>query len=112
MVVIRKGEVDALGQGSNLLFCDRSSSDKRISGQGDILTGILSALISVTFPVIEGKNRIYVAALACEILRLAANLSYQQNKFSLTTSEILKSIHESSKIVFNRYINDTQKAAS
>lgn len=97
-VVIKGQEDTILWIESDKTVCGEPSSAKRISGQGDLLAGVLTTLASFrgllhsTQPSAKQFSMSEVCLLGCRIVRRAAKLTFNSNAYSMTTSHVLENI--------------------
>ena len=92
-IIVKKGLIDIITNGKIVLVVGNKGSLKRCGGIGDILCGIIAAVISLN------KNRDYEVmnciASSCYICKFSAYNAYKKYNFSLTAPNIIEEIHHS-----------------
>lgn len=97
-LVYRKGPVDeiAFAKGQLESWCSADASKKRVAGQGDVLAGIMAALLCLVERHAPSHSKPGLSFAACvtagSVLRRASSCAYAQRDFSLLTSDILQHI--------------------
>lgn len=89
---IEKGPQDVVVGNGERVVVDAEGCPKRVGGQGDILAGTVASLLS-RLPL-DGGDVVGTLALACRLVRGAANMSYRQHWNSVITRNILDSLGE------------------
>lgn len=76
--------------------CSADASKKRVAGQGDILVGIMAALLCLVEKHAASHSKPGLSFAACvtagSVLRRASSCAFVQKDFSLLTSDILQHI--------------------
>ena len=96
--IIEKGKVDMIRDKENTITVNIKGSERRCCGQGDILVGILSVLLTWS---VKRKNSemIKCGEYACKIIRIAAEKGYKKHGAGLMSSDIIKFIPEAMKLM-------------
>lgn len=87
-ILVRKGAEDKLSQHNNKIVINEESSKRRCCGQGDILNGIIAALILKN----NEEDALDAIAYACKILRKASFLAFEERKRGLIASDIIEKL--------------------
>jgi ATP-dependent NAD(P)H-hydrate dehydratase len=93
-IVLKKGIIDIVSDGTQSYYISTKSSLKRCGGQGDILSGILGTFISfsdnLTSLSPDHSNRLLLSVVAASVLTRKASLrAYDKKRLSLTTPDII-----------------------
>ncbi|ODV85674.1 hypothetical protein CANARDRAFT_7052 [[Candida] arabinofermentans NRRL YB-2248] len=116
VTIFRKGAKDIIVNGDNVLICDEVGSNKRVGGQGDSLTGLISTMLS--WGMYTYKNQLWeeakaeprltdeqVILLACYggalLTKYSARKAFSKYGRSMQTSDLHKFIGESYTEVFD-----------
>jgi NAD(P)H-hydrate repair Nnr-like enzyme with NAD(P)H-hydrate dehydratase domain len=103
MVWDRSGVYDIITDGGPKVWvCAWKGSDRRVSGQGDLLAGITGTLLSWS-SVSKGSDTkrlspMKAAVIACVTVREASRLGFAKHARSLITSDILVCIGLASQL--------------
>lgn len=84
--IIEKGRIDQIRMDGKVYKIDDDGCEKRISGQGDILCGILSYLI------VKNDNVLDCMMAACKVMRKASNIAYIKKGRTLMAKDIIQEI--------------------
>jgi len=96
VTIVRKGNVDLISDGSEVLSCEESGSNRRASGQGDILAGsigtfLIWGLISKDLPK-DFSPTLLSCYAGCYFTRHCNFQAFQIFKRSMTTTDMLAQI--------------------
>lgn len=102
-ILVKKGKVDIITDGSAIYLVSNRGSQKRCGGLGDILGGVISAFCAMvkkefdkSYEIeINNKTIMEAIALASYICRLSSEHAYSKHGYSLTAPDV---INELSKI--------------
>ncbi|KAJ5077942.1 atp-dependent (s)-nad(p)h-hydrate dehydratase family member [Anaeramoeba ignava] len=81
VTVLKKGFNDIISNGKNTRICNFLGSSRRVSGQGDILSGAIGKL-----------NSIVAGYAGCLITRKCNSLAFSKKKRSMTTSDMISEV--------------------
>lgn len=90
--LIEKGRKDIIRLENSCINVTERGSVKRCGGQGDILVGILCAIVSLLPKKRNKEQLIACAECACKLTRLACRAAYKEKWTSLIASDILDKI--------------------
>lgn len=95
-------------------FCGAPGSPKRSAGQGDVLCGVLAALLAMSRPPEEGvrePGRIFGAMhAACVLTRRSAALAFDKKKRSVGAQDLLDALGEAGEKVFPETWSKVEKS--
>eukprot|EP00347_Sterkiella_histriomuscorum_P023541 403334250 len=112
-IILKKGIVDLVSDGKQSYYVCTQGSLKRCGGQGDILSGILGTFVnyadnlkkSSEYSDLEENERKLLAVVSASSLnRMIAMNAYEQRTISLTTPDILDTMHQDDEF-FENYIS-------
>lgn len=97
VVVIRKGPVDIISDGSIVAVCNITGSPRRCGGQGDVLAGACGLFTHWTSIAMARQKQLlpsvtpftFAAFAACVVTRTAASLTFRQLHRSMLTTDLL-----------------------
>lgn len=122
LVIVKKGQVDLISNGMDLLKCSEKGSPRRCGGQGDILAGVLGTFIHWANISIKNSGSNYqqqqiggdidgikngdvidtlpipnerfllAGFAACSCVRMAASLAFDRYQRGMTTPDILQEL--------------------
>jgi ATP-dependent NAD(P)H-hydrate dehydratase len=92
-ICIFKDENDIISYSKMQYIVFNAGSKKRCGGQGDMLSGILATALSL-----NKENPVDACISACELVRAAASMAFEENGFSLVTSDIIEQIPAALKL--------------
>lgn len=100
VILIEKGEIDKIYLNTEKkVEVNLFGSKRRCGGQGDILAGILCAILknrqlkNLKNKISKEHTQLDLAKLSCIFMRFFAKKAYEKKKFSLKPSDILRSIN-------------------
>lgn len=97
-IVVRKGPIDLITDGSEAIFVRQPGSLKRCGGIGDILSGVIGTFsqyqIREEMPFEIKNKKLDSLALACYVTRMSSNLAFKKRKHSLTAPDIIEELAE------------------
>lgn len=100
--LLKKGKIDEIYSNKFKKNINNTSCKKRISGQGDILTGILAALL-IKINGIKTEEKIFdTLCLSSSILRTTGNVAFNCKGISTITRDIINELPN----VFSQNIKD------
>ncbi|VEU19721.1 DEKNAAC100747 [Brettanomyces naardenensis] len=117
VTIFQKGQKDIIISGENLITNDEKGSNKRVGGQGDSLTGMISTLLA--WGMSAYKNKIWpesktsipqfndeeIRMLACFggslLTKVSARKAFAESGRAMQTSDLHKHIAESYREVFD-----------
>ncbi|MEM3030943.1 MAG: NAD(P)H-hydrate dehydratase, partial [Candidatus Micrarchaeia archaeon] len=83
VVVLLKGVVDVVSDGERVAFNKTGNAAMTVGGTGDVLAGVLGALLA------QGHGRFEAACLAAFINGAAGDLAFKELGYSLLASDLL-----------------------
>ena len=104
--IVAKGKSDTICTIDELKECEEQASPRRCGGQGDILSGVITAFNA--WAAIEGSTREKLLApdiimdcllAACNVTRKSSYLCFQKYGRSMTASDMLRCVPESFEAV-------------
>lgn len=94
--VVRKGPIDVITDGKEVLLVSCPGSKKRCGGIGDILAGTIAAYTQ--FPLrcesLTENKSLMAIALACLTVRKASARAFDNKKHSLVASDVLECLSQ------------------
>jgi len=104
-IIVRKGSIDKIQRGNQLLLeCDEEGGLKRSGGIGDILAGTLGAM-GASMTLLEEQNQEtnlpLSAWLACSFVKRATNDAFLQHKRAMTAPHILQTLGPAMREMLN-----------
>ena len=107
VTIVSKGPSDIITNGVSTMVCDRENSMTRCWGQGDVLSGSLGAFYSLLSNTGDSEHnekydRLLLAGYAaCFLTRECNHAGFRVHGRSLTTSDMVQSIHK----IFKQYFS-------
>ncbi|XP_071449843.1 ATP-dependent (S)-NAD(P)H-hydrate dehydratase [Hetaerina americana] len=106
--VLLKGKIDYIASPKGgVIVCGTGGSGRRCGGQGDVLSGALGVFLNWACQWEHSENSapfgdptLLAAYGACRLVRECNMLSFQKNKRSTLTMDMLSEIHHSFAILF------------
>ncbi|KAI7862642.1 H-hydrate dehydratase [Spinellus fusiger] len=106
VIIVQKGFFDRVSNGKQVLVCDREGGQKRMGGQGDILSGIVGTLLAWGNAYKENRWKhpkniqsedVYMLASlgACHLVKECGRRAYEKHGRSVLTSDMLNEIGSS-----------------
>jgi ATP-dependent NAD(P)H-hydrate dehydratase len=100
VVVVRKGQIDVISDGSLVAICNIPGSPRRCGGQGDVLAGACglythwsTLALARQKPLIPTVTPFFFAAYAaCVVTRTASIITFRQLNRSMLTTDILNNL--------------------
>ena len=97
--IVCKGEVDTICTAGNILKCSTKGSNRRVGGQGDILSGALGLFAHWARSSHELTSDIpyqnVAGFAACSVVKTANYLTYNEKGRSMITSDMISNLHRS-----------------
>ena len=90
-IVIQKGKVDKIYNGSETLTVDEIGSDRRCGGQGDVLSGILG--VYAYWATLTDTSLSIAAKEACIAVRKAAKLAFEKKHMGMITGDLISELN-------------------
>ncbi|QPG76306.1 hypothetical protein FOA43_003692 [Brettanomyces nanus] len=117
VTIFQKGRNDVIINGDNLIISDERGSNKRVGGQGDSLTGMISTFLAwgmsayknkiwpeskTSQPQLDDEGIMMLACFGGSILtKTSARKAFAKYGRSMQTTDLHKYISEAAKEVFN-----------
>eukprot|EP00474_Spongospora_subterranea_P000499 CRZ00957.1 hypothetical protein [Spongospora subterranea] len=95
--IVRKGYQDVISDGSRTWVCGWKGSRRRVSGQGDILSGICATMLGWSLRS-QNHSSVEAALAACIVVRQASLLTFNEYGLSMVASDMLKNIGNAVKL--------------
>lgn len=103
VMIVQKGREDRISNGEETIKCDIEGTKKRVSGQGDTLSGTMSTFLAWKLAYqkklwdhpdeFKDKELMLLAAFgACAVTRYAAQLTFNEKYRAMVTSDISNNI--------------------
>ena len=100
MTVVRKGRVDLVSDGRQLLTCSEATPPRRCGGLGDILAGACGVLVNwasrVDASLLPGDGaeasaspQLWAAWTACVVTKRSATAAFAVRRRSMTAPDVL-----------------------
>eukprot|EP00033_Pygsuia_biforma_P003768 GCRY01004127.1.p1 GENE.GCRY01004127.1~~GCRY01004127.1.p1 ORF type:complete len:323 (+),score=51.53 GCRY01004127.1:135-1103(+) len=102
-VVVHKGAVDVITDGTEVVICSEEGSPRRCGGQGDILSGVMGLFFSWVQAPATGNNSgptpsvppvLLAAHTACSLTRRCSRLAFAAKKRGMVCSDMLAYVAE------------------
>ena len=106
-IIVQKGNVDIITQGSHAMKCKEEGGLKRSGGIGDVLAGTLSAfmawnaILDKDKPHVDGgdahietQQRLFASWTSCCAVKIATKVAYQKKKRAMSALDVIGEIGE------------------
>ncbi|XP_002128923.2 ATP-dependent (S)-NAD(P)H-hydrate dehydratase isoform X1 [Ciona intestinalis] len=105
VTIVRKGEVDIVATGDEVVTMDEIGSPRRCGGQGDLLSGVMALFSYWTHnSTCTPPPTLLAGYAACFLTKRCANQAFQKHGRSTTTTDLISEINS---VFANNFENPT-----
>lgn len=100
MIIYAKGEIDTIIYKNEKIIIDASGAPRRCGGIGDVLSGVIAAIISMSGGSIISNSELFICLnIAGRIVRRASALSFNIKGRSMSAVDVIENIGSSFKMI-------------
>jgi len=104
VTIVKKGKRDEISDGkSQKLYCEEKGSNRRCSGQGDILTGCIATFLAWSLMKRQNEeisSTVFAAYIGCLLTRRFNGNAFNIYKRSMTTSDMIEQVGRTMQELF------------
>lgn len=101
VLVVQKAACDVITLTDRSVVCDVTGSGRRCGGQGDVLAGVMAAMLGWSSQASDSGLRVEAAYAACAVTRRAACLAFERFGRGMLASHLLDCINPAFQQLFH-----------